>query len=167
MERTNSLWKPILRTCCEYLSKIHSGSPRSEPLDQSFLIVSSLLIAESGGILQGLNSSLLVTRLLLQLLEIRRAFVTVSYWFPLGIGVICEVGSKRGFSRTIFFSRFARGLERMWLRIMQSRSQFQHLWLHNSSAGKDEILRIACWLFCRPMPSLDRSIPCSEMKSIW
>ena len=161
MEQKNSVCKLILRIRCEYLSKIHSGSPRSEPLDQSFLI------AESGGILQGLNSSLLVTRLLLQLLEIRRAFVTVSYWFPLGIGVIGEVGFKRGFSRAIFFSRFARGLERMWLRIMQSRSQFQHLWLHNSFAGKDEILRIACWLFCRPMPSLDRSIPCSEMKSIW
>ena len=97
MERKHSVQKPRLRTRCKNSSKIHRS-----PV---FLMASSLRIAESEG--RGSNSnSQLVPILLLQLLGIRyfcfefcrRSCVTVSFWFPLGIGVVGEVGSKCGFT---------------------------------------------------------------------
>ena len=56
MERKNSVQKPRLRARCKNSSKIHC--PRSKPPDPSFLIASSLWIAELEDI-QGLNSLML------------------------------------------------------------------------------------------------------------
>ena len=67
MERKHRVWKPRLRARCKNSSKIHSL--RSEPPDQSFLIASSLRIAESERI-QGSSSQGSVPSLLLQLLGI-------------------------------------------------------------------------------------------------
>ena len=102
MEQKHRVRTPRLRACCENSSKFYS--PRSESPDPRFLIASPLRIAESEGI-QGLNSNRVLASLLLSLIQLlgiryfcfeicRRSCVTVSFWFPLGIGVIGEVGSK-------------------------------------------------------------------------
>ena len=67
MERKNSVRKPRLRARYKNSSKIHR--PRSKPPDPSFLIASSLWIAELEDI-QGLNSKLLAELQQLSCLEL-------------------------------------------------------------------------------------------------
>ena len=98
MERKHRVRKPRLKACCENSSKIHS--PRSEPPDPRFLIASPSLWSSEG--IQDLNSNRVLASLLLSLIQLhgiryfcfkicRRSCVTMSFWFPLGIGVnLCD-----------------------------------------------------------------------------